>query len=176
MPCRNSETASLGAVGAALDDPASFCGIIVDGLHVDPVVLRLALRCKSPDRFMLVSDAMPNAGSDLTEFMLAGRKIVVRDGKLLDEDGTLAGACLTMAEAVSNSVKLLGVDLAQAVRMASASPAAFLGLERELGRIAPGYRANLVIMDESFRVIDTWIDGQPSTKSLIERVPAGTPA
>jgi N-acetylglucosamine-6-phosphate deacetylase len=148
-----------GMVGAALDDAASFCGIIVDGLHVDPVVLRLALRCKSPDRFMLVSDAMPDAGSECTEFMLAGRRVVVRDGKLLDEDGTLAGARLNMAEAVANAVKLLQVDLPQAARMASASPAAFLGLARELGKIAPGYRASFIIVDEKLHVIDSWIDG-----------------
>lgn len=148
-----------GVVGAALEDSGSWCGIIVDGVHVDPVVLRLALRCKPADRFMLVSDAMPNVGADISEFTLAGKRIVVHNGKLLDEAGTLAGASLHMAGAVANAVKLLDVDLARAARMASANPAAFLGLA-DLGRIEPGYRASLVLADDRLNVLETWIDGQ----------------
>jgi len=151
-----------GVVGAALEDAGSWCGIIVDGVHVDPVTLRLALRCKPADRFMLVSDAMPNVGADIDEFTLAGKRIVVRDGKLLDEAGTLAGASLHMAGAVANTIRLLDVDPARAVRMASANPAAFLKLDAELGRIEPGYRASLVLADERFNVLETWIDGVPS--------------
>ena len=148
-----------GVVGAALEDEASYCGIIVDGQHVDPVALRLALRCKPLERFMLVSDAMSNIGNGDRDFILQGRRISVRDGKLLDEDGTLAGADLTMAGAVANAVKLLGVELAHAARMASANPAAFLRLDAALGRIAPGYRASLVAADDALNVVDTWIDG-----------------
>jgi N-acetylglucosamine-6-phosphate deacetylase len=151
-----------GVVGAALEDGGSWCGIIVDGVHVDPVVLRLALRCKPAEWFMLVSDAMPNVGADISEFTLAGKRIVVRDGKLLDESGTLAGATLHMAGAVANAVELLGVDPARAARMASANPAAFLKLDGELGRIEPGYRANLVLADDRFNVLESWIDGVPS--------------
>jgi N-acetylglucosamine-6-phosphate deacetylase len=151
-----------GVVGAALEDAGSWCGIIVDGFHVDPVTLRLALRCKPTDRFMLVSDAMPNVGADIGEFMLAGKRIVVHDGKLLDEAGTLAGASLHMAGAVANAIKLLDVEPASAARMASRNPAAFLGLEAELGRIEPGYRANLVLADDRLDVLETWIDGVPS--------------
>lgn len=148
-----------GVVGAALEDTRSWCGIIVDGFHVDPVVLKLALRCKPADRFMLVSDAMPNIGTDLTEFTLAGKRIRVRDGKLIDEAGTLAGATLHMAGAVRNAVDLLGLDLPRAARMGSSNPAAFLGLDRELGRIAAGYRASLVLADENLDILETWIDG-----------------
>jgi N-acetylglucosamine-6-phosphate deacetylase len=151
-----------GVVGAALEDAGSWCGIIVDGVHVDPVTLRLALRCKPAERFMLVSDAMPNVGSDISEFTLAGKRIMVRDGKLLDEAGTLAGASLHMAGAVANAVKLLDVDAARAARMAGANPAAFLRLDAELGRIEPGYRASLVLADDRFNVLETWIDGVPS--------------
>jgi N-acetylglucosamine-6-phosphate deacetylase len=148
-----------GVVGAALEDTGSWCGIIVDGVHVDPVVLRLALRCKPADRFMLVSDAMPNVGADISEFTLAGKRIVVHNGRLLDEAGTLAGASLHMAGAVANAIKLLDVDMARAARMASANPAAFLKLD-DLGRIEPGYRASLVLADERLNVLETWIDGQ----------------
>ena len=133
-----------GVVGAALDDADCWCGLIVDGHHVHPAVLQMALRCKRPDRFMLVTDAMPNVGAERDWFMLQGRRIEVRDGVCVDEDGTLSGSALDMASAVRNTVAMLGVPLERALRMASTYPAAFLGLDSEIGRIAPGYRANLV--------------------------------
>lgn len=150
-----------GAVGAALDDPDCWCGLIVDGKHVHPAALRVALRCKRPDRFILVTDAMPIVGSDHDYFMLQGRRVSVRDGACVDENGTLAGAALDMASAVRNTVKLLGASVEQAARMASTYPAEFLGLGRELGRIAPGYRANLTVLDANLTAGRTWIDGRP---------------
>ena len=149
-----------GVVGAALHDANSWCGIIVDGHHVSSVVLQIALRCKRHDRFMLVTDAMSNVGTAQTSFLLQGKKILVRDGKCVDENGTLSGSALDMASAVCNAIAMLGIDLAEAVRMASTYPAQFLGLGHELGRIAPGYRANLVLADDQLNVLDTWIDGQ----------------
>ena len=151
-----------GVVGAALDDPDSWCGIIVDGEHVDPVVLRISVRCKRHDRFMLVTDAMPSVGTHNKSFDLQGRKIIVSGNLCLDEDGRLAGSNIDMASCVRNAVSLLGLPLVEAVRMASLYPAEFLGLAHEIGRIAPGYRANLVLADEQLRVLDTWIDGQPA--------------
>jgi N-acetylglucosamine-6-phosphate deacetylase len=148
-----------GIVGAALYDENTWCGIIVDGHHVDPIMLKLALRCKRHDRFMLVTDGMPAVGSDQPSFVLQGRTIRVVDGICRDENGTLAGTALDMAAAVRNTVSLLGLDIAEAARMASQYPAEFLGLGRELGRIAPGYRANLVQMDDEFKVRRTWIEG-----------------
>ena len=148
-----------GIVGAALYDENTWCGIIVDGHHVDPVVLKLALRCKRHDRFMLVTDGMPPVGSDQPSFVLQGRTIRVVDGICRDENGTLAGTALDMAAAVRNSVSLLGLGIAEAARMASQYPAEFLGLGHELGCIAPGYRANLVQMDDEFKVRKTWIEG-----------------
>ena len=149
-----------GVVGAALDDPDSWCGIIVDGRHVDPTVLRIALRCKRRDRFMLVTDAMPSVGTTEKSFSLQGRLISVANGALVDEDGTLAGSDADMATIVRNAVNLLGLELSEAARMASRYPAEFLGLGGELGRIAPGYRANLVLVDDSIEVKQTWIDGR----------------
>jgi N-acetylglucosamine-6-phosphate deacetylase len=148
-----------GVVGAALDDQDSWCSIIVDGHHVDPVVLRLALRCKRRDRFVLVTDAMPSVGSEEKSFSLLGRKITVRDGVCVGEDGTLAGSNIDMATAVRNAVHLLHVGIADAVRMASSYPADFLGLSRKFGKIAPGYLANLVVADDKLNVLETWIDG-----------------
>jgi N-acetylglucosamine-6-phosphate deacetylase len=151
-----------GVVGAALDDSDSWCGIIVDGEHTDPVVLRIALRAKRHDRFMLVTDAMPSVGTSDKSFNLQGRKITVSGSLCLDEDGRLAGSNIDMASCVRNAVSLLGLPLPEAVRMASRNPAEFLGLGHELGRIAPGYRANLVLADDQLRVLDTWIDGRSS--------------
>jgi N-acetylglucosamine-6-phosphate deacetylase len=148
-----------GIIGAALYDDATWCGIIVDGHHVDPVMLKLALRCKRHDRFMLVTDAMPSVGSAVSTFVLQGRTIRVVDGVCRDENGTLAGTALDMASAVRNAIAMLGLDIAAAARMASEYPAEFLGLGSELGRIAAGYRANLVLVDEQIKVQRTWIEG-----------------
>ena len=149
-----------GVVGAALDDARLFAGIICDGLHVDPIGLRVAFARKGRDRLMLVSDAMPSVGSDRTEFVLQGRKITRHGDRLVSADGTLAGAHLTMAQAVRNAVKLVGIDLADALIMASRTPATFLGLQSELGSIAPGYRADLVAFDSKLDVIESWLAGR----------------
>jgi N-acetylglucosamine-6-phosphate deacetylase len=154
-------------VGAALEDAASWCGIIVDGQHTSPVVLRLALRCKPQERFMLVTDAMPGVGTDMTSFELQGRRIRVTGDVCVDEEGRLAGSNIDMAGCVRNTVALLGVPLPQAVRMASQWPAEFLGLESECGRIAPGQRANLVAADDELGVLETWIDGRTSAEDAI---------
>jgi N-acetylglucosamine-6-phosphate deacetylase len=148
-----------GIVGAALYNQTTWCGIIVDGHHVDPVMLKLALRCKRHDRFMLVTDAMPAVGSSAPTFILQGRTIQVVDGVCRDENGTLAGTGLDMATAVRNAVSLLGLELAEAARMASEYPAAFLGIDGDVGKIARGYRGNLVLLDDGLHVRRTWIDG-----------------
>jgi N-acetylglucosamine-6-phosphate deacetylase len=153
-------TRAPGTVGAALIDPASFCGLIVDGRHVHPAVLKLALRCKPLDRLMLVTDAMPSVGLADKTFRLQGQTITVMDGVCVAEDGTLAGSDLDMASAVRNTVRLLDVDLVDAVRMATLHPAQFLGIDHMLGRIAPGHAANLALLDEALQPVATWINGQ----------------
>jgi N-acetylglucosamine-6-phosphate deacetylase len=153
-----------GVVGAALDHADSWCGLIVDGHHVAPVVMRLALRCKRRDRFMIVTDGMPSIGTNDTSFDLQGRSISVVDGLLLDEKGRLAGSHTDMAQAVRNAVAMLAINLPEAVHMATRNPAAFLGLDKEVGRIAAGFRANLVLADDDLNVLDTWIDGRSLTQ------------
>ncbi|MGK6320477.1 N-acetylglucosamine-6-phosphate deacetylase [Sphingomonas sp. DT-204] len=162
-----------GVVGAALERNELTCGIIVDGHHVSPATLRLALRCKPRDRVMLVTDAMPSVGSDAAEFLLQGRRILVQGDLLTDEAGTLAGSSLDMAGAVRNAVAMLGLTLPEAVAMASTVPAAFLGLKHVTGRIAPGLRADLVLLDDDLHTAATWIGGvrdapAPSTSSRRE--------
>ena len=152
-----------GAVGAALSDDESYCGMIVDGRHVDPRVLKVALRAKRHDRFMLVTDAMPPVGTSARSFQLQGRTIHVEDGHCVDEQGTLAGTALDMNRTVKNAMTLLGLPASEAVRMASEYPANFLGLGTSHGRLEPGYRADLVIVDNDFNVQETWIGGRRVT-------------
>jgi N-acetylglucosamine-6-phosphate deacetylase len=149
-----------GTVGAALDDAESYCGIIVDGKHVDPATLRIALRCKRADRIMLVTDAMPSVGAVNKRFALQGRMITVKDGVCVAPDGTLAGSDLDMASAVRNMMTMLGLDLNTAVSMAARNPAAFLGLSGDVGALREGLRANLVCVDDAMSVRETWIDGR----------------
>jgi N-acetylglucosamine-6-phosphate deacetylase len=108
---------------------------------------------------MLVTDAMPCVGTDARSFLLQGRRITVQDGYCIDDQGTLAGTALTMAQAVGNAVSMLGLELGEAVRMASENPATFLGRASEIGRIAPGCRANLVAAGDDLTIRATWIDG-----------------
>jgi N-acetylglucosamine-6-phosphate deacetylase len=151
-----------GAVGAALASDA-WCGIIVDGHHVHAQTLKIALRAKRRDRFMLVTDAMPSVGASTKSFQIQGRTIRViaslHGDKIVDENGTLAGAHLDMAGAVRNALELLDLDLADALRMASAHPAAFLKLGDRIGRIAAGQRADLVLLDDQLTVQRSWIGG-----------------
>ena len=148
-----------GVVGAALSNAGSYCGIIVDGRHVHPDVLKLALKLKPHDRFMLVTDAWSNVGTDLATFQLQGATITVKDGVCVDENGTLAGSAMDMSRAVRNAMEMLGLDLHSAVTMASRAPASFLGLGDRYGEIAKGLRANFVAADDSMTVRETWIDG-----------------
>ncbi|PPV08887.1 N-acetylglucosamine-6-phosphate deacetylase [Xanthomonas bromi] len=148
------------AVGAALEDPNVWCGVIVDGVHVHPASLRVALAAKPRGKLLLVTDAMPMVGSDSPSFDLYGETITAVDGVVRNADGALAGSALDMATAVRNSVRWLGVDLAEAARMASTYPAQCIGLGERLGRIAPGYQADLVLVDDDVQVLNTWVAGQ----------------
>jgi len=151
-----------GPVGAALEDRASWCGLIVDLHHVSAPSLKVAIAAKGPERMMLVTDAMATVGSELTEFTFQGQRILRAGGKLTVETGTLAGSDLDMATAVRNTVAHLGLKLEQALAMASRVPAGFLSLDSELGRLAPGYRASMVLLDDELKVQETWIDGKAS--------------
>lgn len=148
-----------GAVGAALDDPGSWCGLIVDGHHVHDAALRIAIAAKPRGRTMLVTDAMPPVGGRRETFVLYGNAITCRDGRCATADGTLAGSALDMATAVRNTVQRLGLPLEEACRMASTYPADFLRMGDRLGRVAPGYRADLAWLDDALEVRGTWIGG-----------------
>jgi N-acetylglucosamine-6-phosphate deacetylase len=149
-----------GVVGQALADPDSWCGIIADGHHVSPVALEIAWRCKGAARLMLVTDAMPPVGSSQSEFVLLGKRVTVRDGVCLDQHGTLAGTALDMASAVRNMARLTRCGFAEACRMASSTPAAFLGIADRRGSIAAGQAADFVVMDADLRVRSTIVAGR----------------
>ena len=151
-----------GVVGAALEDRHSWCGVIVDGVHVHPASLRVALAAKPRGKVVLVTDAMPMVGSDDPSFDLYGETIVAKDGVVRNAAGSLAGSALDMASAVRNTVELLGLPLEEAARMASTYPAQFLGIDHHRGRIAPGCVADLVLLDDALQVRQTWIGGVPS--------------
>jgi N-acetylglucosamine-6-phosphate deacetylase len=150
-----------GVVGAALDHGGLWGGLIADGFHVHPASLRRAIAAKrGPAKLFLVTDAMPPAASPGDSFMLNGRLVRRTAGRLTLADGTLAGSDLTMDVAVRYAVDHLDVSLGEALRMASVYPAAFLGLDRSHGRIAPGFRADLVALTDALGVEGVWIGGE----------------
>jgi N-acetylglucosamine-6-phosphate deacetylase len=154
-----------GPIAAALESPDLWYGLIVDGVHVDPAMLRLALR--GAGRPMLVTDAMPPVGGERSSFTLQGREITVCSGRCSSAEGTLAGAALDMASAVRNCVDLTGVPLTQALRFAAAHPASFLGLDHILGRLAAGYRADIVAFDpKRVDVLATWVAGREAAPPI----------
>jgi N-acetylglucosamine-6-phosphate deacetylase len=151
-----------GMVGAALEDDRTWAGLIVDGHHVHPATVRVAVRAKGAERLMLVTDAMPTVGGERDSFVLQGRPIRREGDMLKSADGVLAGSILTMAAAVANMMAEGRVPLRQAVAMATATPAAFLGLGDTRGAIAAGLAADLVLVDDAFTVHQSWIVGAPA--------------
>lgn len=147
-----------GVVGAVLEDAQVYAGLIVDGAHLHPAAIRVALAARPTDRFMLVTDAMPTVGAASKTFVLNGQPIHVENGVCVDDNGTLAGCDLDMATAVANTVAL-GVAFEDAVAMASANPAAFLRLSHRIGRIDVGHSADFVWLAADLTVRGTWIAG-----------------
>jgi len=148
-----------GVVGATLEDQQVYAGVIIDGRHVDPVALRIAMNARPRDRFLIVTDAMPTVGSATKTFVLQGKTIRVEDGVCLGPDGTLAGSDLDMATAFRNAVNMVGVTIAEAAVMAAGAPAAFMGLA-DRGVLKPGMRADLVWLDRDLMPRGVWTAGR----------------
>jgi N-acetylglucosamine-6-phosphate deacetylase len=153
------EARKPGAVGAALAHKEAWAGIILDGVHVHPLSARAAFAAKTARKLVLVSDAMATVGAEDASMSLFGEEIRVRDGALRTAAGTLAGAHLDLSGAVRNAVALLGATTKEALRMASLTPAEFLGVAHERGRIAPGLRADFVLLGPDLQVRRSWIGG-----------------
>ena len=158
-----------GAVEAVLADPRVSVDFILDGEHVDPVAVHMALLCKGCDKVCLITDANVGAGLPPGTYEFGGNKITfaypggpARSGADSPYPGGLAGSGLTLDRAVRNAIRLLGVDIPLAIRMASRNPAAVLGLAGTKGTIAEGFHADLVLLDRELHVQKTWIGGKPA--------------
>ena len=150
----------FAVIGAALEDRNSFCGLIADGHHVHSATLSASIAAKGVDRIMLVTDAMSPVGTEENSFLLGPQKITINDGKCVTADGVLAGSVLDMAQAVRNVAALPNMNLISAVRMASTTPAKFLGLDASIGHITAGYDADFVLLDKDINLQKTWIAGR----------------
>lgn len=147
-----------GMVGAALEDKESWCGIIADGFHVHPTTLKIAHRAKAAGKMILVTDAMPTVGANEKAFTLNGELIRSVNGKLSTAQGTLAGSDLNMLSALTNCIQMVGIDMEEAIRMASLYPANMME-ETKLGTIAVGQYANMILIDDNFQLLRSWING-----------------
>lgn len=148
-----------GVVGAFLEDREACVDLIVDGYHCHFASVAVAYRAKRPGKCFLVTDAMPPVGGSAGGYALGPLSITVENGKCVTEDGTLAGSALDMATAVRHCVQRVGIPMDEALRMASLYPAQYLGVDDRLGRIRPGYVANLVVFDNQIRVRGVFLDG-----------------
>lgn len=153
------QSREAGMVGAALLDATSYCGLIVDNEHVDITSCQLAIKCKTPDRIMLVTDAMSHVGSEQIELQFAGMTINRQGNKLTIEGGRLAGSTLDMASAVRNSVNTLCCSIPDALKMASTTPATFLGLQQRKGYLTAGFDADWVVLTDQYFVSATYMAG-----------------
>lgn len=149
-----------GLVGAALSDPDVICGLIADGHHVHPLAVRVALAAKGPRGIALVSDAMPPAAGGPDAFELKGRRATRVGTRLALDDGTLAGAAITLLDAVRWLVRELRVDLAEALQMATLTPARLLRLDHRIGRLRAGLAADLVHLGDDLAVRGVWMAGE----------------
>lgn len=148
-----------GMLGLALLDDQAFCGLIVDGEHVGKESCQLAIKCKTPQKIMLVTDAMSHVGSQQKELTFAGMTIRKKGKKLTIDNGRLAGSALDMASAVYNTVNDLNISLGEALAMASSTPAAFLSLDNKKGYIKAGFDADWVTLTDDLQVSSTFIAG-----------------
>ncbi|RWC89798.1 MAG: N-acetylglucosamine-6-phosphate deacetylase, partial [Mesorhizobium sp.] len=149
-----------GLAGAAIDIGTLSAGLIADGIHVHPATIRIALDAKQgPGRIVLVTDAMATIGTDMTSFTLNGRTIYRKDGSLRLADGTLAGADLDMISAIRFMHRTVGLELSEALRMASLYPAQAIGQSHRLGRFANGTAADIVALSDDLGIGSVWIGG-----------------
>jgi len=157
-----------GLVGATLGNERIFCGLIADGVHVHDTAMRIAFGIKGAGMIALVSDAMPPAAGGPDHFELQGRQISRNGIALTNSDGTLAGAAITLLEAVRHMVFVLDVPVAAALEMATLTPARLLRLENSIGRLAPGLRADLLHLDDALNIRGVWIGGKPLPDATVK--------
>jgi len=155
-----------GMVGAALSTDDVYAGLIADGIHVDAAAIKIALGAKKGDgKMFVVSDAMATAGSSLSQFKLDGRTIVRKQNRLALLDGTLAGAHTDMLASIRYLTNSVGLDEAEAVRMATSYPSRCIGALDDLGLLEPGHCANVLHVDKDYKLLQVWVDGKSQMPS-----------
>lgn len=166
---------SPGMVGSIFNRPEVYAGVVADGHHVHFDSIRLSKQIKQ-DKLLLVTDATPPVGTDMDSFWIGGHQVFYRDGKCVSPDGTLGGSALTLMAAVANCVRYVDISLPEALRMASLYPAQSIGMDDQVGQIAPHYLANLTIFDADFQITGV-VDGgqyQPHRHHLHRTVTSAT--
>jgi len=141
-----------GALGAVLASEDVTAELIADGIHVHPGAMKALVRCLGTDRIVLITDAMAGAGLGDGEYDLVGHRVTVKDGRATLSNGTIAGSTATLDRCVRNMHQMVGVPLIEAVKMASLNPARAMGLAAQVGSIAVGQQADLVVMDQDVNV------------------------
>jgi len=166
-PVTDGGVRPCGAVEAILADERATVDFILDGEHVDPIAVEMALQCKGPGGVSLITDAQMGSGLPPGRHRLATREVEFKypggPARRVRDDGSPGGLCgsgLTMALAVRNALKMLSVDLPEAVRMASLNPAAVLGMNDKKGRIAEGYDADVILFGDDVNIVRTWVGGE----------------
>lgn len=149
-----------GVVGAALLDADTWCGVIADGVHVHPSSLQVAMKLKPSGKVFLVSDSMATIGSGTNSFELYGEHIVKRNSRLVNSLGRLAGSAISLLDAVKYCHRVLGVELGEAIAMASKYPAEFIGQSGNYGSIRVGAVADVTWFDDSLNVLGVWRAGE----------------
>ncbi len=149
-----------GPVSVALTDPRAYGELIADGVHVCPDMIRLAYRCLGSDRFVLITDSMEATGCPDGTYAIAGQPVVVSNGKALTLDGALAGSTLNLWDAVQNLMQFAGAPLSDAIACATINPARMVGIDAEVGSLAPGKRADLLMVDGDLRLCRVFRRGE----------------
>ena len=150
-----------GMVGAALSHTDSYAGLILDHHHVHPTLSKLAIDVKGVAKTFLVSDAMHHVGHPKNELPYFDTVITQQNGRLTTPDGTLAGSCLDMHQAVLNAHNDLNIPLKDAIAMASATPARYLGMSRQLGDLRVGCNADFILLDPQLNIKHVYVAGKP---------------
>ena len=147
-----------GVVGAA-SDFAEHIEMICDGIHLNPAVVRAVFNMFGPDRVCIISDAMQACGMPNGEYSLGGQKVFMTDGLATLADGTIAGSATCQAEGFRRAVKF-GVPLESALKAATINPAKAAGLYDEVGSIAVGKRADVLVLGADLHPEHIFIGGK----------------
>lgn len=150
-----------GVVGAAFALSDTWAGLITDGIHVHPGSIRIALQNKGYEKIFLVSDAMATVGSRQKSFELYGERIEEQDGRLVNQEGRLAGSAITLLDGIHYCIRTLGLPVEQVLAMATRVPAEYMNLAHRLGKLQPGRAADVCHLDDNYEIQAVWRNGEP---------------